>query len=173
LALVILPKFAVPTVNPGVAQVRMVQDIEKFRAELQPVPLRYRERLIDRKVPVKRTRTEHGSISEVARRVRRGSGERRRVEPQVQTRDRYRLGTSKVIGARVTLARVQGIAGNIDRHGAPALTADDARHVPAAQQYIGRAAARHPAAAASKGQLVHYIGCEPLAQVVGRVALLT
>src|SRR5207247_10287870 len=90
--------------QPRVAQVRMVQDIEEFRAELQPVPLRYRERLVDRKVPVKRTRTEHGSISEVARRVRRGSGERRRVEPQVQTRDRYRLGTSKVIGACVTLA---------------------------------------------------------------------
>ena len=36
----------------------MVQDIEEFRAELQPVPLRYRERLVDRKVPVKRTRTD-------------------------------------------------------------------------------------------------------------------
>src|SRR5437899_476380 len=53
-----LSEIRCPHRQPRVAQVRMVQDIEEFRAELQLVPLRYRESLVDGKVPVKWTRTE-------------------------------------------------------------------------------------------------------------------
>src|SRR5262245_27218962 len=144
-----LPEVRCPHSQSRTAQVRMVQEIKKLRAELHSLPLRKSERLINREIPVECSRTEESSITEVARRVRSRSGKRSRVEPPVQGRIFHSLRTAQVIRARIALAGVQGIARDIDGQRTPALAADDAGHVPTAkQQFCGAASGHEPAPSA-------------------------